>query len=302
MLLMIGQMSSMALVVAFGYMMGKNEILTDRTAKEMSNLLLRFVIPILLIRTFDRPFVWNEAIEIFIASVLSFLIMFISIFVVKIAFKENQKIEKYAVVFCNKGFVGLPIVESVLGPAAVIYCVPTIAISNVFVWTYGNNLLGAKTTKGWKGLVLNPSTIGFIIGIIVYLLPWQIPTFLRSAMDLIAGINTPVAMIILGMSLSHEPFRKVFNNRIGYIVSALRLFAIPIIMILILMLLPIDNLAMKQATVIIWAVPTALNLSLFARITGNDPSYGAQITALTTVLSILTLPIITELSQLLFTI
>lgn len=300
MAIMISQMSSMAIVVAFGYFLGKFEILTEKTVKEISNLLMRFVIPVLIVRAFDRPFFWDQAFEIFLVILLSVLIMAISIGVARVAFTKDERIEKYATVFSNKGFVGIPLVESLLGPGAVLYCVPTVAISNVFVWTYGNNLLGAKTAKGIRGMILNPSTMGFLVGLVVYLLPWQIPTFLRSSMDLVAAINTPLAMMILGVSLCKEPFSKVFNNKVAYKVAALRLILVPVIMAFIMMALPTDNLVMKQATVIIWAVPTALNLSMFARITGQDPSYAAQITALTTILSLATLPLVTELSLMLF--
>lgn len=294
---LINVMLAFFLVAVFGYYLGKKNIISDTSANQISSILVVYIFGVTMVKSFIRPFNWEELKIIGLVFIVTFLIVYINILISLMFFKRDDAIERYAIIFNNKGFVGIPVISAILGDEYVIYIIPAIIVSNIFVWTYGARLLGANISFSPKALLLNPSIIAFLIGLLIFIQPFELPEFLVKAIGYLSALNSPLAMILLGYFLSKESFYASLKNIKIWKVNFVRLILIPLIVLLFMKILPISNIYFKKVMILAWACPTAMNLSLFVSHSGKDPTYAAQITATSSVLSVITIPIIFALIE-----
>lgn len=288
----INQILVMAILISMGYILYKTNMIDDQTSMKISNFLLKVVIPITIIESFMVPFNVQLLKQIGFVSLLTLAITMVMAFITNFFFKEDQRIDKYACIFTNKGFIGIPLISAIFGKEAVSIITPIIVISNILAWTVGMDLLSGKKKKtNLKRIITNPSVIGFMIGLIFFFLPINFPYPLTQSIKMMASINTPLAMIIIGSYLAQENIKEVLVNRQAYKVSIIRLILLPLVVIGLVGFLPIDTMV-KHVFIISMAVPTAANTAMFAQIAGSNYRYGAQLVCLTTVLSGITLPFI----------
>ena len=288
---LINVMLSFFLVSSFGYYLGKKTILNDETANHISSILVIYIFGITMVKSFIRPFDIEELKIIGLVFIITVVVLIINIIITKFIFKDDEAVEKYAVIFNNKGFVGIPVVAAVLGDQNVIYLIPAIIMSNIFVWTFGNKLLGLKAKFDLKSLLLNPSILAFLVGLVIFIMPFELPKPMVMTINYLAALNTPLAMLLLGYFLRKESIIPVLRKLNVWKVTILRLIISPLIVAIMMKYLPIDNDNLKMVMILAWACPTAMNTSLFVSHSGKDPTYAAQITATTSLLSVITIPL-----------
>ena len=149
-----------------------------------------------------------------------------------------------------------------------------------------------------KKAIINPGCIAAGLGIITYIMQISYPSVVTDTMDFLADLNTPLAMIAVGCMLSDVKWKEVLKDITLYKIVFIRNIIIPVIFLLILSALHISNISKTVRTVCIAIVlcascPTANSISLIPKSLGFDGSRGAKIIAFTTILSIITLPLIT---------
>lgn len=288
----INQILIMAILIGIGYALCKTNYIDQEVTRGVSNILLRFVIPLTIIDSFIQPFSMEKLKQLGLVSFLSIVITILAIIVSKLFFKDEQRLEQYASIFSNKGFIGIPLILAIFGKEGVAIVTPIIVISNVFAWTYGMSLLyNEKLNFDLRKVMTNPSVVGLFIGLLFFIQPFDLPYPLTQSIKYVTSINTPLAMMIIGAYLAEEEMRLILTNKSGYQVSFVRLIFMPLLVLFLVKFLPIDLLT-KSVVVISFAVPSAANTAMFAQLTGSNYSFGAQIVCLSTMLSGVTLPII----------
>ncbi len=298
--IIINQILIMGILIIVGYFLYKSNMIDAETSMKISNFLLKIIIPVTIIESFMVPFNVELLKQIGLVSVLTLVITFLMAYITKFIFKEDERIERYACIFTNKGFIGIPLMRAIFGIEAVSIVTPIIVISNIIAWTYGVDLLsGNKKKTNIRRIFTNPSVIGFIVGLIFFFVPFNFPYPITQSITLMESINTPLAMIVIGTYLAEENIALVLTNKKAYKVSFIRLILLPLIVIGLVGYLPIDPLV-KNVFIISMAVPTAANTAMFAQLAGSNYSYGAQLVCLTTLLSGLTLPMIMLIIEYLF--
>lgn len=297
---LIPQLLAFALVSAFGFFLGRKSYLTPETASQVSGILVNFVLPLTIIRSFLRPFEWEEAKLIFFIFLISLIFTAIYALLARLIFGKDRVLDRYAAIFSNKGFVGIPLVTAIYGSHTVIYVTPSIIMTNLLAWTYGTKLLGTKENFTLRKLLMNPNTIAFFVGLALYMISPPVPDFLSEAIALITAMNSPLAMIMLGFFLSQGKLSAIFNRPYSWFTAMIKLLVFPALTIGILMLIPGLTTEFKVVTAIIYACPTALNFTMQASIAGQDTKYAAQLTSLMVILSMVSMPLIFELSRIAF--
>ena len=205
---------------------------------------------------------------------------------------------RFAAVYGNAGFMGLPLIQSVMGDEAMMVAVVGLGIFNAVSWTQGRALIGGRKELSLKKLALNPGIIGFVGGLLLYFTGWRFPGPLDSAVAYLGSLNTPLAMVVIGGQMAQADLVKVFSTRKLYLVSAVKLLAVP--MLTALALLPFrPDPVIYVAAVILAGCPTAGATSLFAQSMGKDAALAAQQVTLSTLLCVVTLPVMASLAQLL---
>lgn len=293
----------MFLIMGVGYVCYKKRIITSRGAAQLTNLLLYIVGPCLIIAALQAD---SEGVSTgkILLTILLFLTGMIAVAAaMQLVFRRQTRARagmlRYGAVYSNCGFMGLPLAQAILGSAGVVYASACVVAFNLLTWTHGYIILGGAGEDRRQMLrkaLLNPGTISFAIGLPLYALSISLPEPLVQTLDSIGAMNTPLAMIVVGTYLAKLNLRDVFSDREVYLVTALRLVMVPVAFLLLLWLLRPDPVVMVT-TALLMAAPVGMNSVLFAIKLGNDTQLACKMIALSTLLSILTMPAIAVLAQ-----
>lgn len=290
------QVAIMFIIVALGFIMKKVNVITKDGSKQLSDILLVFVTPCVIIKAYQTDLKMDLVTNLLIAFVASIIIHFVAMLVTGLIFgrKKDGKsiINQYSAAYSNCGFMGIPLLEAVLGSQGVFYGAAYLAVFNVINWTHGVYLFTQdKKSFSLKKIILNPGLIGVAAGLSLFFLQIRLPEIVSTAVNYMAGLNTPLAMILIGVFLADVDFKKAIKNVSLYFVSFVRLIVIPLISIL-LMKTSIIPPEVAVAVIIPAACPSAAAGALFAAKYDLDPGYASEIVSINTIMSIVTIPLI----------
>ena len=174
-----------------------------------------------------------------------------------------------------------------------------VAVFNVFAFTYGINQISGKKAKiNFKNIILNPGSLSVLIGVPLFLLQPNLPSFATSVLERVGACNSPMAMIVFGTFLANCNFRNIFVKREVYFVSLLRLVVIPLAMLFIFKLCGIGG-NMLTALTVSASAPVATNTAMYASKYDNDTALSSELVGQTSIFSVLTMPVIVALAQIL---
>lgn len=297
----IEKVAVMLVMICVGYFATKKAVLTEKGAAEITALLLKLVTPCLIISSFLSADDLAPR-EMILSVVLSSLSILLSIGISFLFFrkepKDRKKVLRYAVTFSNAGFMGIPLIQGIVGEKGVIYGSFFVVMFNVFCWTYGYRMMNESGKLNLKTVLLNPGIIGLAVGLPIYFLKLPVPGVLSEPIGFFSGLNTPLAMLVIGSYVARVDLRSFISDLSVYRMAALRLIISPAIFLgLLLLFRPERELLISCA--IQASCPVAANTVLFAVQYGGDSQLASKCVAVSTVLSILTIPVFTVLAQLL---
>ena len=196
-------MGILLILIMLGFVLTKLNIVNEAGTKVMTDLVLYAATPAVILVSFIRPFEKSAAKGLllsFISSILAHaLFIVLSLIFVKNKDIKRERVLRFAAVFGNCGYMALPLEQALLGNEGVFYGSSVVAVFNIFVWSYGVFLMsGDKKYIKPKSLALSPSIIAIVIGIIVFVFSLPVPTLIKSPLEFMAGLNTPLPMIIIG--------------------------------------------------------------------------------------------------------
>ncbi len=288
------------ILILVGYFVVKKGMFSQKGLSEVTDFLIHIVTPCLIISSFMTADSGTlEAMDLFLAVALPVVSIAISIALSYLFFrketKPRQKVLRFAMIFSNVGFMGVPLVEGIVGAGGVLYSSFFIAVFNVICWTYGYAMMGGGRVS-LKTLLLNPGVIGLAIGLPIYFLNIRLPELIASPIEMLAEVNTPLAMLVVGGYIARVELKAFFSDLAVYKMSALRLLVAPALYLAVALLVrPNDTLLLSS--VIQAATPVAATCVLLAVQHGGDAELASKCVAVTTVISVLTIPVFTVLTQ-----
>ena len=220
--------------------------------------------------------------------------------------KNQEGIVGFALMFGNVGFIGYPIVDSIFGHEAVFYAAILNVVNTFFVFTVGAMLVNGefsatqaeKQKSSKRKQMLNPKIIfgspmiaAYLAMIIVALRIEAVPEFISKPLTMIGSITVPAALLIIGSSMSRLSARMMLGNRTVYLVTVFRLFLIPLGLYYLATALGFAPLVVNINTVII-AMPVATYGTILCLKYGHDTTLITEVTFITTLLSVLTIPLL----------
>lgn len=300
MLEVVGKVAVILILILVGCFITKRGILTERGASEITTVLIKLVTPCVIINSFVGNEGELDAVLLIMAMVLPAVWQLMGLGLSLLVFRkeplERQKVLRFSVIFSNVGFMGIPLVQGIVGDKGVIYASFGVVVFNLLCWTYGYSMMSGGARLDLKTVLLNPGVVGLVIGLPIYFLKLQLPGIIAEPLGYIADLNTPLAMLVVGSYIARADLRSFMSDLGVYKVSLLRLIAVPAAMLGVLMLLrPEKDLFL--ATVVQAATPVAANAVLFAVQYKRDSELASKLVAVSTVLSILTIPVLTILAQ-----
>lgn len=297
-----GSVLTLFLLMSVGFLFGRLGLLSGDTLSQVSRVLLYVVTPCIMITSFEverTPESQNQFLTALLVMTGVYVVyMLLSAALFPREGKEHQGILRFAAVYGNAGFMGLPLIQSALGQEAMMAAVVGLAVFNTVTWTQGRALIGGPSELSLKKLALNPGILGFAVGLLLFFTGRRLPGPVDAAVGYLGSMNTPLAMVVIGGQMAQADLRRVFSTRKLYLTSAVKLLALPLLTAAVLLPFHIDPL-IYVATVILAGCPTAGATSLFAQSMGRDSALAAQQVTLSTLLCLATLPAAAVLAQLL---
>ena len=299
--ILIKQVFIMFVLMAIGFVAYRKQILSNQGTKDIGKLLLNVAIPMIVISNFCVEKSAEKTAELFESALLSFLCMALSVAFAYLAYHKKDRIAEFSAAFSNAGFIGIPLVQAIFGSGAVFYISVMIVLINVLQWTYGvYTITDDKSVMDFKKIMKNPLILSVGIGIVIYFLNIRLPKIAMDIISSISAINTPLAMIVSGVYLAQSDLLNAMRKKDAWLLSLSRLIVIPLIVMLVFRFLPFGSTAMRLSILLAGACPVGSNVAVFAQQYDKDYRKGVEYVCVSTLLSILALPLVIFVANLLF--
>ena len=294
----IRQMGIMYILMFIGFIVYRKKIIDEKGSRQMANLHVWVINPLVMLISYQMEFSMEKLKQLGISFALSLVSMIIGIIIAEIIFKDNGNIDKLAVSFANGGFIGIPLVTNILGAENVFFLSAYFVCFWVLNYTYGIYRISEdKSLVSLKKILGNPGIIAIIVGFLIFISPVKLPKIVYDAFNFIGNTNTPIAMIVLGTYIAESGLTTLFTNKRTYFICFIKLIVIPLIMVGIYKLLPSSLNDIKKVLLIAMSAPVAVTVSMFSQIYGKDYKYAAQLVGLSTLLSLVTIPLIMHIAD-----
>jgi predicted permease len=290
----ISQVAVLFLLMALGYFAARGRIL-DRTAFEgLNKLVLFFTLPCLTFAKLQRnalPGQMGELAETFaIAMVSMFICGAAAMLYTKKEPAARRAVFIHMAMFSNCGYMGYPLIIAALGEEKMIYAVMYTAAFNLLTWTIGVYLYAGKSGLSLKKALLNPTLIAVLLGILCFAFSIRIPKVPLDAMNMLGDTTTPLAMVVIGARLADLQSSDLKDGMLLFS-CLMRLIVFPLAFWGILTLLRVPQ-GVREAVFVCSAMPGATATAMQAEYYKGDGRLGSRSVAVSTALSVLTIPVI----------
>lgn len=294
----ISTMFKLFALLLLGYYFYKKDYLNADTNARLSNMVVKFTAPALIISSVCTPQPANkgDVLKIVGIGVIIYVILpILAFFITKILKidKSKEGIYQLLLVFSNVSFMSYPIVQALYGDTAIFYNTLLHMPFNILIFTYGEYLLSVDegNIKIRTKDIFTPGVISAIIAIIIYFSEINVPSFISATCSFLGGITTPLSMIILGSVLGDYPIKELFSERKLYLVSIIKLIVVPVIIFLITRMIFEDPVIIGVATLTMGMPAASMCVMLSVKYEGQIKTASVGV-FLTTMLSLISIPTI----------
>lgn len=295
-ILVLKQAVIMILICVIGMICYKTDIITKNVQKYFSSLVLKVVMPCVIITSFQidlSPEIMNGLIVAVLLSVISHIIMILSSNLL-IRKKEEREyaIERFSLVYTNCGYMGIPLIEGVLGAEGVLYATVYMIVFSVLVWSHGVVVMRDKFSLSELLAVLkSPTMIAIGVGLILLISGLRLPYIIAKPISYVALMNTPLPMLVAGVTIAQQSFFDTIKDFRAILISVMRMIIFPIIVFFVIKWIPCSDIVFLSIILSV-SCPTAAIGTLFAIEYNKNAAYASRIFAITTVASSITMPLI----------
>lgn len=301
----ITQMLMIFGIVLVGLFAAKRNLWAGDLDRKLSIFIINISMPALILASVmgkDLAFENSELISLAVVAVVNYIVLIGLAYLIPHLFKVNKArlgISRFMLAFGNVSFIGYPVCDAVFGSKAV-FCASVLNIPfNLLVFTIGVSFInGGKAKSAFSPrLILSPCVVASLIAVVIAVARIQMPTPVGEWFHLLGDLTTPCALLIIGSSLSHIPVRDMLGNRFVYSMTLLRLFILPLAVGGVLALMGV-NPFVSDVAVVLSAMPVATNGIMLCLQYGKDERVMTQGLFFTTLLSVISIPLVAYLASL----
>ncbi len=294
------QMLALVIMMGVGVLAAKTNMLDAHTNTHMSAMIVNIFNPMLVLSGAVNS-VGQVPLErlgvVFLIAIGMFLAFILVGMVLSPLFDRDafqRKAFQLMFVFSNLGFIGIPVVSSVLGAEYVVYVSEFILIYNVVFYTYAVALMKGRFRLSTLRSMFSPGNLCCILALLVLLFNIQLPSFLVTSITYVGGAASPLALAAVGYTLAHAKLRDIFTDTRLYIFTFVKMLCIPCLFLFVLRLLPIDD-GLVSVCMVMFGMPVGNMPLLLINQEGTDSvTYTAAI-LMTTLACVFTVPILMSL-------
>jgi len=288
-----------------GYFCRRRQIINDTHTAGMTELLVKVAMPCAVFMSLMRPFSTALLLESMATFFITGGIFFgggllgLALARAMKASSGERKSWQFGLTFGNIGFMGIPVITAVFGYEGLFYVAMALAAFNLMTFTFGVRIFdatGATRTGPLQLFIKNPALTGTIVGFVFFLTGLRLPAPLEGGVNLMAGMNSPLSMIVIGALMAKHPLKDTFTDLRLLPPNAVKLVVIPLASLLLLRPF-VHNPIMLGVIVTLMAMPPAANTAIFAQQFGQegDAMSATRLVIVGTLLCVITVPLISLL-------
>lgn len=304
--LLVEQICQLFLMMFLGFLLVRGKILESNQSVILSKVLLYVVSPCTIINSFSVEFSQDKLIGLGIAFLGAIIAQtcYIPLTYLLSRFFGFTQIEKASIIYSNAGNLIIPLVGAVLGQEWVLYTSAYIVVQTILMWTHAKTLVSGERNYDFKNIFGNVNIIAIGIGLIIFFLQVPLPHVFIESIDKVGSMMGPLGMIVIGMLIGQMSFRDIFYDKRTYLVCFMRLIVLPVFMVFVLKILGLENLTSESSQILLvttlaMSAPVATTITQFAQLYNKHPGYAGVLNVMSVLLSVITMPVLTLIYQVL---
>ena len=297
-LILMREIVQLFIILLMGYIIVRAKLLRPEDSRSLSVVMVYLLTPCVIINAFQveyTPQVMAGLIFSFAISIAAH-ILFLLLTRLLAGPLHLDVIERTAVIYTNAGILVIPLVNALLGPEYVIYSCAFIVVQQVLIWTHCRSLLCGTRGMEWRKLFLNVNIIAIVAGCALFLLRVPLPALINDTLGTLGDIFGPLGMLLAGMVIADTPLRRLFTTPRNYLPVLLRLLAFPLVTVLLLRAAGAagwiaDGKNILMIVYLACITPACATVTSLAQLYDRNAAYSSALYVLTTLLSIVTMPV-----------
>ena len=292
----VKQVLELFVLIISGIFLYKKNIIREDGKKLLSDILIKFVVPCMIINSYMGKFndeVLDNIGKSFIYSIiLCVLGIVISLAVSFVVSDEHKGIFRFACSFSNASYMGFPLIRALFGEEGILYASSYVTVFNILLWSVGYVFFADKMPikKLLKNLITCPPIIAVVVGLIIYLFKIPVTNIIADPISSVGAMTTPISMIVTGVAMGEAGIVRLIKQKHLLYGLFIRLILIPMVSLLVFYIFNISGIV-ATVTLVLEACPCAAITTMFAIQYGHDQKYAAALVVISTICSIVTLPL-----------
>ncbi len=291
------QMLALLLMIGTGYLITKRGMMDEHTNGQISKMIVNVFNPLLFLASAANSIGMVSVGTMFLISMIA-MGMFVFFIVVGMLLTpffdrnpDQRKLFQMMFVFSNLGFIGIPVVSSILGSEYVVYVTEFLVVYNIVFYTYGMMVMDERFSVSSLKAMVNPGTICCVLAMGIIGFEIQLPDFIKTAVTYLGNAASPLALVLVGFTLAHSDLRKIFGKFQLYLFSFVKLLVLPLLMLPVLRLIT-DDAAVISVCMLMFGMPVGNMTLILGNERGIDGTMCSAAIILSTVLCVFTVPIL----------
>ena len=294
-------MCSLIIIVIAGFISHKRGIINEEFERKLSGFVIKVTCPALLISsTMGDKMPDREHIPmLLLVSLLTYVILIPLAYIQPVLMRVKRNLRgmySFMLTYSNVGFIGYPVVASIFGPDAVFYACILNVFNTITVFIWGVMFISGENLKnGFRfRLFVSPAMIATYISVIIVILNLHTPKAIAMPLSILGNMTVPSSLIVIGAALAEIPTRKMVGTPHIFIMCFLKLLVLPLLVYYAMIMIGIDA-RISSINMILIAMPVASFGTMFCMQMGKDETTMSQGTFWTTLLSVVSIPLLAML-------
>lgn len=297
-LILMRQIVQLFLILLMGYVIVKAKLLQPEDSRSLSVVMVYLLTPCVIINAFQVEYTAQVMQGLIYAFALAAAAHILFLLVTRLIAGplHLDVIERTTVIYTNAGILVIPLVNALLGSEYVIYSCAFIVIQQVLIWTHCRSLLCGAAASDWRKIVFNVNILAIAVGFALFILRIPLPGLVNDTLGTMGNMFGPLGMLLAGMVIADTPLRELFTAPRGYLTAALRLLIYPLLTVVLLRAVGAagwipDGKNILMTVYLACITPACATVTSLAQLYDRDAAHSSALYVLTTLLSIVTMPV-----------
>ena len=306
MLLIFSKVLVVFIYIGVGFIANRLKVLPEESVKHFISLVMGITVPCLMISSITSQDIngnmyRNTILVLVLSALLYFVAAVVTTFISDRIFtdkdQQDRNVLASAMTGCNSGFMGLPIASAVFGELVFYYLAIQTIVNNTYLFVGSLSQLhhresesSSKSLSGKLKPLVNPTSVATVFSIGMLFAGLHLPEYVMDIVEPLGDITIPLSMILVGVQLGGTDFKRLLSDKALLITSAIKLVLVPAMALLILTPFPVDPVVKLTALLAVCFPSAVIGVAVAAQEKKN-PQLMAEAVAVTTLLSVITLPV-----------